>query len=192
MKTIKQIEIYNNQILLDGNLLYPILDEKDLKVESPAFADFSKNVYTHFDINYPKFFKMSNMCKLGFLAAELLLKNQDMTATQRENCSVVLSCNSSSLHTDFEYQQTINDVPSPALFVYTLPNIVIGEICIRHGFKGEEMMFVSEKNDMKMLNTYVNALFKFPQNQLCISGFINFDNDTDYYATFFLIINKHV
>ena len=51
-----------------------------------------------------------------------------------------------SLDTDLKHQATITDegeyYPSPAVFVYTLPNICLGEISIRHQLKTENAFMV--------------------------------------------------
>ena len=49
---------------------------------------------------------------------------------------------------------------SPALFVYTLPNIVIGEICIRHHFKGENAFFVFKQFDGTFMAGICQQLFE--------------------------------
>src|SRR5690606_9811213 len=104
-----------------------------------------KQVYKENNSAYPKFFKMDNLCKLAFLASEFLLEDSKIGSTTQENMGIVLSNKSSSLNTDRKHQATINDkdnyFPSPALFVYTLPNIMIGEISIRHQIKGENVFF---------------------------------------------------
>ena len=69
---------------------------------------------------------------------ELLLKEQKVDA-------VVLANRSASIKNDTDYLATILDgnyYPSPALFVYTLPNIVTGEIAIRHHIQGETSFYV--------------------------------------------------
>ena len=42
-------------------------------------VDFLKSAYKHYGINYPKFYKMDNLCKLAFVASELLLKSNKIT-----------------------------------------------------------------------------------------------------------------
>jgi hypothetical protein len=106
-----------------------------------TFADFIKSLYKKEGVSYPKFFKMDGLSKLGFLTAELLLKRREMDRYRKERVGLVLSNSSSSLDTDLVYTETIRDranyFPSPSVFVYTLPNIMNGEICIRHKFRGE-------------------------------------------------------
>ena len=98
-------------------------------------------LYRRFVGDYPKFFKMDTLCRLGFIAAELLLKNEQVDA-------VILANRSASIKNDTDYLATISEgnyYPSPALFVYTLPNIVTGEIAIRHHIQGETSFYILDK-----------------------------------------------
>jgi len=82
--------------------------------------------------DYPKFFKMDSLSKLGFMASELLLQAEGGQRFEpREDRAVIFFNKSASLQADTAYQATIQDAenffPSPAAFVYTLPNIVTGK-----------------------------------------------------------------
>lgn len=100
--------------------------------------------------NYPKFFKMDTLSRLGFVGVELLLQKVREQLPDfefdPEHCALILANRSASLKNDTDYQATIADkanyFPSPALFVYTLPNIVAGEIAIRHHLYGETAFYV--------------------------------------------------
>jgi len=70
--------------------------------------------------------------------------------------------------------------PSPSLFVYTLSNIVAGELCIRLGIKGENAFFVNRSFDGAQLSSYVDLLLKQKETEVCIAGWINvLRNDHD-------------
>lgn len=109
------------------------------------------SIYRHLGIQYPKFFKMDNLCKAGFLAAEFVVRESDMQVEEdgHPDWSVIVFNNCSSLDNDKAYQETIKDVdnyfPSPSVFVYTLANIVTGEIAIRHKLKGESCSYILPK-----------------------------------------------
>lgn len=100
--------------------------------------------------DYPKFFKMDTLSRLGFVGVELLLhtirRQQPDFSFDNERCALILANRSASIKNDTDYQATIADkanyFPSPALFVYTLPNIVAGEIAIRHHLYGETAFYV--------------------------------------------------
>jgi hypothetical protein len=141
------------------------------------FATFIKNLYKKEQVNYPKFYKMDNLAKLGFLTAELLIRNSDVLRKyDKEEIGVVITNSSSSLDTDLDYQELIKDksnyFPSPSVFVYTLPNILIGEICIKHQIKGENAFFVSEKFDPEQIINYVTHLFNQGKINACICGWV--------------------
>jgi len=130
--------------------------------ENKATADFSSfllSVYQKLALQYPKFYKMDNLSKLGLLAAEVLLKDSDIKDRVTPEETGIILCNSNaSLDTDIRYLETAKELASPAQFVYTLPNIVIGEISIRHGFKGENCFFIFDQLNVKFFKQYVNSL----------------------------------
>lgn len=100
--------------------------------------------------DYPKFFKMDTLSRLGFMAVRMLLK-QTSEMPDTEHTALLLASRSASLKTDTDYQHTIADktdyFPSPATFVYTLPNIVAGEVAIYHKLFGETMVYVTRNED---------------------------------------------
>lgn len=158
-------------------------------------VDFLVNAYRHFDFNYPRFYKMDNLCKLGWLCAEILVKkpgndpvkDQPNLLQHLEPESVcLLLCNaSSSLDTDVKYFKTVAQMASPALFVYTLPNIVIGELCIRNGWQGENMFLITETFDAAFLEQQVNYLLQVESNKACVCGWVDF-KDNNYSAMLFI------
>jgi hypothetical protein len=143
--------------------------------EEPASAlpDFLASAYKHFAFQYPKFYKMDNLGKLGWLANEVLLDGGlDKEKYKPEDVGIVLSNSNASLDTDTRYYETVKDIPSPALFVYTLPNIVIGEISIKHKFKGENAFFISDEFDPAFIEQYVSDLMNNNILQACICGWV--------------------
>lgn len=128
----------------------------------PNFAGFIKDLYRQEKVSYPKFFKMDSLSKLGFMAAELLFRGDLAGRFEPDRLAVVLSNSSSSLDTDLTHQESIRNrsayFPSPSVFVYTLANIVIGEICIRHRIKGENAFLISEKFNPALISRKVGDL----------------------------------
>jgi hypothetical protein len=145
-------------------------------------ADFLKSAYRSLNSAYPKFFKMDNLSKLGFLAVEYLLKEIHLSEKYLpEEIGIILQNSSSSLETDEKHQETISDrqnyFPSPSVFVYTLPNIMVGEIAIRHKIKGENAVLISEKPDPDQIYLYVNELFEKKRINCCITGWVEACHD---------------
>lgn len=150
-------------------------------------TDFLIALYWEQEIKYPKFYKMDNLSKLGFLASEIILHDYKINERYRpEEIGVILSNASASLDSDVKYFDTVKDIASPALFIYTLPNIMIGEICIRNNIKGENTFFISSQFDIDMMVTYVKNLFMADVFKACIFGWVECD-ENNYKAALWLI-----
>jgi len=143
--------------------------------------------YKHLNINYPKFYKMDNLSKLGFLASEVLLQHSFKAEEYLpQDIGIVLANANASLDTDIKYFETVKDIPGPSLFVYTLPNIVIGEISIRNNFKGENAFFVFERFDTNFIETYIRNLLDSDVLNACICGWVEV-LENEHKAVLFLI-----
>jgi 3-oxoacyl-(acyl-carrier-protein) synthase len=140
-------------------------------------AEFLKSAYRGLAIQYPKFFKMDLLSKLGFLATEVLLKHAGLAARyEPDRIGILLLNSSSSLDTDEKHQDSISDpanyFPSPSVFVYTLPNIMIGEIAIRQRIKGENTVIITDIRDAATLRELVEEWFEYKRVDCCIAGYV--------------------
>ena len=137
--------------------------------------------YRNIGINYPKFFKMDRLCKAGFLGTEILLKDLIDNERNNDDWGIILMNSASSLDNDRRFQQTItedNYFPSPAIFVYTLANIVTGEIAIRHKIGGETSFYVMPKFDEALMTEMINQSFNAnPKLTHILCGWMNVDKE---------------
>ena len=171
--------ISKNAVFKDGERLFE-KGEADI-------AGFLLSIYQHFQLNYPKFYKMDNLSKLGWLASEILLKDSFTRDNYKpEEIGLILANANSSLDDDLKYFETIKEIPSPSLFVYTLPNIVIGEICIRNNFKGEHAFYIQENFDADFIEKQVDYLLDNDILQACICGWLDILEE-EYKAVLFLV-----
>lgn len=177
------ITIQNNEIVLNGDSVF--------KTQPTDFADFSKQALRSFEIQYPKFFKMDALSKLAFLGSELLL-SPIISSEEENNIALVLANKSSSLDTDAKYQESISDkenyYPSPAVFVYTLPNICLGEISIRHQLKSENSFFIFDTFNTEFLSNYSDILLNTNKADSVLCGWVEYFNDN--YKAFLCVISK--
>lgn len=173
--------IRNHKIWVDGQLVYS--DEVEV------FSEFSKSAYRFLEMSYPKFFKMDNLSKLALLASEMLLKEEESEETDK-NIALVFSNRASSLDTDRKHQKSIENkdeyFPSPAVFVYTLPNICMGEISIRHKLHSENSFFIFARFNSEHLQLYANSLLQNGKAEKVLSGWIDFD-ENNYEAFLYLV-----
>lgn len=167
-------------------LLYTVKDNKIARngetvfSSAPAlpFHDFIKAAYRHLEIDYPKFHKMDELCKLAFACFEYMTREiPDFEHINRQKTALVFSTVTSSLDTDIKHRQTISDrenyFPSPAVFVYTLPNIMLGEIAIRHRIQGETTCFVGKINEND-LQEYIRLLAETTDTEFVVYGNVDF------------------
>lgn len=176
--------IRDSKINLNGKIIFQ--QETDLN-------SFLTNAYKKFNINYAKFFKMDLLCKLAFIGSEILVKETSVLNKYKGNeIALVLSNRASSLDTDRNYLKTIenkeNYFPSPSVFVYTLPNIMIGEISIRNKVTGENVFFVSEKFDQELLFNYAESLLTSEKTNCVMTGWVDVDNEK--YDAFIYLVEK--
>ena len=153
-------------------------------------------LYKKYVGDYPKFYKMDGLCKLGFMATELLL-NKEGARTQepRDDRAVVLINNSSSIDADDKYLESIvNDddyFPSPSVFVYTLPNIVTGEIAMRNQYRGETSFYITDRRDDEQTEKVMKATFGDGKTKSIVGGWIDYQDDSHFEADIFILENKN-
>jgi len=157
------------------------------------FSSFSTALYKSLAIDYPKFYKMDSLCRLGLVSTELLLNTpHKRTLYSGNNTGVILMNSSSSIDADRNHQTSILNrseyFPSPSVFVYTLPNIVIGEICIRNKITGEGTLFIAEKFDPSFLVAYLNHLFDCEIINRCIAGWVEINGEN--YESLVCLVEK--
>lgn len=173
----------NQKVLVNGKELF--------SDESEEFSVFIKNAYKFLKTDYPKFFKMDNLSKLAFLAADVLLKSEDLNEVEN-NIALIFSNKASSLDTDRKHQAAIeNDAeyfPSPAVFVYTLPNICLGEISIKHRLYSENSFFIFDRFNAEHLQLYTNSLLRSGKAEKVLCGWVDFDENT--YEAFLYLVEK--
>ena len=144
-------------------------------------------LYKSLAIAYPKFYKMDALCRLGFLAAELLMNA--LAPEERchlEQTAVMLVGRSGSLLSDTKHQAAIQSstafFPSPAVFVYTLPNIVSGEIAIRHHFLGDTTCFMTESKAPEQIALLLDTITHDPQALHLLGGWLECTDEAHFEA----------
>lgn len=184
LRTLHSCLIESGKIIKNGTTVFEAKS-------ADSFASFIRSAYKCLSVDDRKFYKMDNLCKLGYIAAEYLLADIDISSTyQPEEIGIVLANASASLDTDRKHQEIIDaegdTAASPAVFVYTLPNVVMGEICIRHKIKGENTFFIMREYDEEALQSYVQSAMRRPPLRACIMGWCELLGE-NYQACFRLI-----
>lgn len=155
--------------------------------EAVAGESFLTQLYRMYRMDYPKFFKMDVLCKVGFIASEILLGAEGAERfVPRADRAVILFNRNSSLHADSSFQRTIADpddfYPSPSVFVYTLPNIVTGEIAIRNKYHGESNFILLPEKSEKTMNQAVERALLDSETTSVLTGWVEAVSETEFEA----------
>ena len=151
--------------------------------------DFLDEAFLQMSPGYSKFHKMDRLSKLGFLASEVVFRESPLFPYYApEQVALVLSNSFSSTDTDLRFLDSIRTTPSPSLFVYTLPNIVAGEICIRQGIKGENAFFIFPEFDARNMADYVTQVMASEITTACLAGWI--DVMDEHHDVFLYLVEK--
>lgn len=160
------------------------------KLPSPAGQDTHEkalSLYQQSGISYAKFFKMDLLSRVAFLCAELMGPYPE--DADKTKIATVVSTGSGCISVDKKFEESRKTLASPALFVYTLPNIMLGEICIRHGFKGEQICTIEEQANAEMTFLQVTDLLRNRGTIACLCGHVE-ATDKDITATLMWVSQK--
>lgn len=185
--TTHAIRITPEEVVLDHQKLWEGNQNANEKLEEQEGAGHHSlltSLYKQMIGNYPKFYKMDGLSRLGFVASEILL-NAEKGETDKER-AIIFFNHSSSIASDRNYKESINDkdnyFPSPSIFVYTLPNIVTGEIAIRNHFHGETSFFILPDKDERLMEEILQASCRDAQSNSFLTGWIDYEDERHFEA----------
>ena len=186
VKKKHQVHITPQGIWLDGKVF---AIDKEGKQSSLLTA-----LYKQITGNYPKYYKMDGLCRLGFIASELLLKAErdegSFTEDTNKTRAIVFFNRSSSIASDKKYLASIaekdNYFPSPSVFVYTLPNIVTGEIAIRNGYHGETSFYILPHKNELLMQDIIETTFMDEQTTSVLTGWLDYEDSEHFEADLYI------
>ena len=186
VKKKHQVHITPQGIWLDGKVF---AIDKEGKQSSLLTA-----LYKQITGNYPKYYKMDGLCRLGFIASELLLKAErdegSFTEDTNKTRAIVFFNRSSSIASDKKYLASIvekdNYFPSPSVFVYTLPNIVTGEIAIRNGYHGETSFYILPHKNELLMQDIIETTFMDEQTTSILTGWLDYEDSEHFEADLYI------
>ena len=171
------------------------VDGRRLPIDTHG-KDLLTALYRQYVGDYPKYYKMDPLSRLGFIASELLLQAEGAERfVACDDRAVIFFNHSSSVCADRQYIETIADpdncFPSPSVFVYTLPNIVTGEIAIRNGYHGETSFYILPRQDDRLMQQILQASCLDSTTQSILCGWLDYEDDAHFVADLG-ILNKSV
>lgn len=155
------------------------------------FPAFIRKAYASLNLMYRKFYKMDDLSKLGFITTAWLTRPVDgFAGLPPESKGIIMANRSASLDTDIHYRRNLDAVgdreASPAIFVYTLPNVMLGEICIYWKMKGENTFFIQREFDKDFLVQYAGMVMNEQDLNYCIVGWCDLLGN-DFLSEFYLM-----
>lgn len=181
--TTHTIRITPEEVILDQRKIWEGKEELG-EQEGQEHHSLLTSLYKQMIGDYPKFYKMDGLSRLGFVASEILL-NAEKEETEEEK-AIIFFNHSSSIASDRNYKESIKDkdnyFPSPSIFVYTLPNIVTGEIAIRNHFQGETSFFILPDKDEMMMEEILQASCRDAQSKSFLTGWIDYEDERHFEA----------
>lgn len=176
-KTLHCVRIRPDSIEVDGEKLETETSGKQILTEA----------YRKYGIDYPKFYKMDVFSRIVFLAAELIAMKEPIGD---EDTAVIIFNRSSSIVADRKHIATYSKpeefYPSPSVFLYTLPNISIGEVAIRHGFKGETSLYILNERNDELISAVINAAFACSDAETIMTGWADCTDEDTFEAEIIL------
>ncbi len=134
------------------------------------FGRFLRDAHRVLSPNDERFARLDDLCKLGVVAAEVLLDG--IAVEDGYRFAVLLGNEWGSEQSDKRHWQYLQEYgsASPSVFVYTLPSIVVGEICIRNGLKGDNTFVVAAESGLPELYGYARILLEQGYADYCMVG----------------------
>ena len=173
------VKITQDEVVVDGSRLDVKSRGKEMLTE----------VYKAKIGDYPKFYKMDMLSRLAFIASELIIESEGQRtlnsnpSTLNYSRAVVLFNHSSSIIADCQYVKSIEKddfFPSPAAFVYTLPNITTGEIALRNGYHGETSFYLLAERNEKLMQRVIKSTFIDRDIKSVIGGWIDCPSEEEF------------
>ena len=171
MKIVASVKLSPAGVFVSGN---------ERKIAAVAEESWTKTIYSELGLNYPKFYKMDPLAKMAFLGINILQESAELAEMETEEVALIFANNSSSQATDLKFIESYDERgnPSPSLFVYTLPNILTGELAIYKKWYGENVFFINENFDASFFLDQINFYLRKGANK-CLCGWVNAMDDAE-------------
>jgi len=178
MKITGCCRIHQNEVLVNG--------KKYFTSDKNQHEELSMQLYRFLKTEYPKFYKMDLLSKMGWLATEIVCQTIPTISKFADDEIALLFANSHSCSESderFNHSVKVENSPSPSQFVYTLPNILLGELAIRHKWYGENLFTILPEFSAEHFSSHA-GIFIPQKAKALFCGWINLFPVTDVFVFF--------
>ena len=174
-KAVKSLMIKPGEVILDGEAL---------QFDSSGAAMVSEIFKKHLS-DGSRFFKMDLFSRLAYVATGLVAKDSLKGCAPEDIALFIFTLNGSVL-ADRKHLSTFSDpedfYPSPAVFINTLPNVVLGEIAVRNSIKGETSLVMLPERDDTVIDKVIMVSASASRPSAVICGWVDCDAEDSYIA----------
>ena len=160
------------------------MDGKAVPLESHGAALVTE-IFKKFLADGSRFFKMDLYSRLAYVATSLLAKDS-LEGCDPEEVALVVFTQNGSVLADRKHLSTFSNpeefFPSPAVFINTLPNVVLGEIAVKNTIKGETTLVLLPGRDESAMNRIIDATLAATKPVVMICGWIDCDAEDSFTA----------
>ncbi|MBG7629910.1 MAG: hypothetical protein IZT56_05705 [Bacteroidetes bacterium] len=151
-----------------------LINNRKIESNNTSLASNLLEIYKNEVLKYPKFHKMDLLAKAAFIGSELILKENNTFVNYKDDeIALIFSNSESSEHSDSKFENSYkNNNPSPSQFVYTLPNILLGEIAIKNKWFGENIFLVLPTFDVSEIKQQIELMLG-NGSKACFCGWVN-------------------
>ena len=132
-----------------------------------------------------RFFKMDLYSRLAYVGTTLLAKETLEDCAPEDRALFVFTQNGSVL-ADRKHLSTFSNpeefFPSPAVFINTLPNVVLGEIAVRNCIKGETTLVLLPFRDEAAIDRIMEATLSATRPSAVICGWVDCASEDSFIA----------
>ncbi len=177
-ETVKTVEIDPEGLSVDG---------QSIPLENQGAA-LLPEIFKKYLADGSRFFKMDLFSRLAYVGTGLLAKDALEDCAPEDRGLLIGTLNGSVL-ADRKHLSTFSEeyYPSPAIFINTLPNVVLGEIAVTHQIQGETTLLMLPGLEDACLENILDATLAATQPSVLIAGWVDCESENTFRANLKLL-----
>lgn len=169
-----------------------LIDDVPVSLESYGAARITEILKKYLS-DSSRFFKMDLFSRLAFVGTGLIAKDS-LDGCDPEDVALFLFTQNGSILADRKHLSTFSNpeeyYPSPAVFINTLPNVVLGEISVKNTIKGETTLVMLPERDNDVIERIVGVTLSATHPSVMIYGWVDCTAEDVYQADLIMLKNK--
>jgi 3-oxoacyl-[acyl-carrier-protein] synthase-1 len=160
------------------------VDDQAVPLENRGSALVSE-IFKKYLADGSRFYKMDLYSRLAYVGTSLLAKDA-LEASDPEDRALIIFTQNGSVLADRKHLSTFANpeefFPSPAVFINTLPNVVLGEIAVKNNIKGETTLVLLPNRDETVMQRIIDATVSATRPSVLICGWVDCDAEDSFIA----------